>query len=233
MEAQRTREWYMSRWGKFNSSEIKDLMTKGKGEPFGKTAMAYFERIADERLIDTEAMMYGEEDTMLPTPWSIWKSIHGSVSRAMQLGIDNEDDARRHYTDLTGIVMNETTHFTHPDFHSLCASCDGITPDGRGILEIKTSENTVRYSRMKTADDLKDVNADYYWQVVAELAVTRAEWCDFVSYSPFKREGQRITILRISRHDVEAQIAELEERVALAEGIVTSLVYAYESGSGN
>lgn len=231
MEAQRTRQWYLSRLGKFNSSEIAPLMTKGKGkdEMFGKTAMTYIEKIADERLIDIKALEYGDEDGIIATPWSVWKGLHASVSRAMQLGIDNEDDARQKYMDKTGNFMVETVHFAHSDLHSLCASCDGITPDGTGILEIKTSENTVRYATMKTADDLKSVNSDYYWQVVCELAVTGAEWCDFVSYSPFKKADCQLTVLRISRHDVAAAIEELESRVALAEGIVTSLVYSLET----
>ena len=219
---QRTIEWQRARLGKFTGSRVADLMTKSrtKGETFGATAMSYIRKVAAQRMLNP---MLIEDDEL----FGDYLDLTTATSKVMRWGTEQEDEAKRLYINVTknkvidvaSVEMNEMPYFS--------ASPDGVvveqTHNGTlGVLEIKCSldERFVEFCQVEDGESLKAAEPKYYWQVMSEMAVTGYGFCDFVVYNPWMRHP--LHVARITRD--EAAIAELLERVKLANEVVESLI---------
>lgn len=227
---QRTNEWYRARLGKFNASEVGQLMVagRGKGAMFGKGAITYMERVAQGRdlwrkLQDDEVM----DDYLYLTQ---------ITTAAMRRGIEAEPKHRLGYSIATGHEVTEAGSIQHPYFATLAASPDGLVGED-GMIEIKDMgvDNYYHYRfSVNDAATLKDTEPRYYWQVMANLACNGRAWCDFIVGCSILDDigvDAPLHIFRIERD--EDAIAQLMERVAAAEKEVCGLCERLAKATNN
>lgn len=204
---QGTNEWLALRLGKFTSSRVGDLMTNSrtKGEIFGKTAISYIMEIATERNIADWVKENLDQ----------WFERTSISAYALQYGTDNEAFARDEYSKRFNVEVKEVGFVTRKDIAGFGDSPDGIIPSEKGVLEIKCPKNPsihLQYSLMRTAEDLKSVNSNYYWQCYSHLLATEADWCDFVSYDMFQKND----LHRLRIYPDEGVFNQIKERIDLA-----------------
>lgn len=213
MIEQRTLEWQRERLGFFTASRIGDLMKKGrkKDEVFGDTAMSYIYKVAANRLLDRSMV---DDDVAFEE----YLEDTEVTSKAIRWGVRWEPEARERYAEMMGVEVVECGSIVHKKLSCLSCSPDGLVGDD-GLIEIKCQQPetfTKSASAIAKGVALKDINEMHFWQVMAQLAVTEREWCDYVIYHPYI--APKIKICRVERDD-EA-ISSLLERVALAEQLV-------------
>lgn len=180
---QRSEGWFADRCGKVTASRIKDIGAKPvKGKKYNALTLT----ILSERITGVQ------EET--PT------------SKAMQWGIDQEENAIAAYENETGNFVKGTGLIDHPVIKLSGASPDGlINLDGQ--IEVKCPSTTTHLNTFLT----KEVPAEYIPQITWQLACTRREWCDFVSYDPRLPEHLQIVIIRVPAKDLD--IAGVEQSV--------------------
>lgn len=222
-EQQRSYEWFRRRLGYFTGSEVYKLMSSGrnKDKDFSDTAMQYLEAKAAERCIDKNVYT---DDYWLQT----YLDNNGVyVNRQMQYGIDNEDVARHEFATEMGVeCVEEVGSCRHASIPFFAASPDGLFTDADGKkvnIEIKVPKEAtfVRYvTRIRSAEDLREVKPEYFWQIVATQACTGADYSYFITYSNFTYPG--LYFVRIDRD--EEMIKAIEQRVILANKKIYELV---------
>lgn len=193
------RNFHRRRMGMFSASMIVKLMTKGraKGEIFGATAMTEIYRIAAERMLTDEgAELYIDELLKADYKQTRW-------------GKDHEFRARELAAEQLGEILLCSSR-VHPEMPYFSATPDGDYTDG--LVEIKCPYNIAGFYNPKYIDD-------YIIQMQAQMSVWDAVRCAFVKYDPRIVGG--ISIQIVERDDV--MIAEIEERVRLANEIVEEL----------
>lgn len=208
---QRTPAWRHARLGRFTGSKMSELMVKGRSkEVFGKTALAYIERVASERLL-LKGVIDNDE------AWEAYSQLVDISNRYMRHGTEWEDDARQAYERLTKTTTHQVGFITKDDY--LGASPDAVilNEDGTasGIVEIKcplpaTHMHYMRY--ISDSDTLKKEKPEYWYQMQTEMLVTGSTHGDFVSFCPFLRHPLHIVHIEA---DKEAQ-EEMQQRVSAA-----------------
>lgn len=197
---QHSEAWHQSRLGRVTGTRFKDLMA-------AKTTAAYQNLIAD---IAAEILTETGDDQ------------DNFVSEAMQHGIDTEPEARKFYSELYGVEVEQVGFVTPDDDHKYSewvgVSPDGLLP-GNGLLEIKCPKRSTHLYYIQSGK----LPAAYKWQVYGQLYVTGADYCDFMSYVP----GMKPFIIQVKPDaEIFRQIeAELDELIAA----VRSLQMEYEN----
>ena len=196
---QRSDQWYRDRLGHLTSSVAADILAKGRGGAESTTRQNLLVQLAVERLTGS-------------------RPPDGYVNAAMEYGTSMEPAARFAYEAETGRIVQEGGFAASREVPWLGASVDGFV--GReGIIEIKCPFVPARHAA--TYDSLQ-VPKEYMPQVVHQLAVTGAEWCDYVSYSPAFPAHMRLVILRVNWEQkaisayldaVNAFLADVEAKV--------------------
>jgi hypothetical protein len=186
---QRSPEWATARLGKLTGSRAADMLAtlKGGGEASARCNLRLqltLERITGRNL------------------------DRGYFNQAMQDGIDREPDAAMTYEVLTGQILQSSGFLQHVELPAGC-SLDGHIGDFDGIVEIKSPIHATHLEYLKTGQ----VPADYMKQIVHNLWITGAKWCDWLSYQPDFPEPLRVKLVRVERD--EAAISEYH-RKALA-----------------
>ena len=166
---QRSDDWHSERCGKVTASRVKDLNAKPSK---GKALNALGLTILAERLTGVQK----------ETPTNF----------AMQWGIDNEPHAIAAYENETGFFVNGTGLIDHPFIEMFGASPDGLVGEN-GQIEVKCPDTTTHLNTLLT----KEVPEEYIPQITSQLACTRREWCDFVSYDPRLGPELQIIIIRV------------------------------------
>ena len=115
---QRTTEWKIARLGKWNASEIGNLMKTSKEGGFSDTAMSYIRKVAAERFINKELLQ--DVDAM-----EEFFRTTDITTKAMQYGTDNEPYARSLYAKVMVVDVVEVGSKPYKDTN-ICASPDGI-----------------------------------------------------------------------------------------------------------
>ncbi|MDN5417778.1 MAG: YqaJ viral recombinase family protein [Acinetobacter sp.] len=180
---QRSEDWHADRCGKVTASRVKDIDAKPKT---GKALNAIGLTILTERLTGVQ------EET--PT------------TKAMQWGIDQEPYAIAAYENETGNFVISTGLIDHPSIENCGASPDGLV--GRdGQIEVKCPTPSVHLNTLL----LQEIPSEYLPQITLQLACTRREWCDFVSYCPLLPEHLQIVVIRVYAKDLD--IAGIEMAV--------------------
>lgn len=208
---QHSLDWYRCRLGKITGSKVGVIMGKGKGAEFTKTGLTYLNSVAAELMLPAPVV---ENDDL----FSIYLDEMDSTSKAMRIGTERESEARDLYEGIKDCKVHETGCTDSSFVKGFASSPDGlILDDGvvEGTIEIKCPKPStyLEYlSEIKDADSLLNVNPEYYWQCISHIAVTSAQWCDFIVYCPYNQ--QPMHIVRIKRD--EDSIKKLHDRTQLA-----------------
>lgn len=210
---QRTLDWHRQRLGKITGSQVGNIFAKGrsKDDVFGKSALSYLNTVAAEQLIPQDVVDNDDD-------FSVYLDEVNVTSKAMRIGTEREAEARSLYAEVSSNQVEECGCIPHPEIAGFASSPDGLIPEGdkvEGTIEIKCPKPStyMEYlSGVATPADLKVVNATYYWQCMSHIAVTGAQWCDFILYCPYNAKPMHV--VRIERD--EDAISQLYSRLGTA-----------------
>jgi len=136
----------------------------------------------------------------------------GFVSRDMERGIELEPAAFSAYESLTGEVVSRSG-FLADDVWAIGCSLDGHVGDYEGILEIKCPKSATHVGYLRAGV----VPAAYLPQILHNLWVSGAAWCDFLSYDPRLGAGLETFLVRVPRDEVAIAAYRLKALAFLRE----------------
>lgn len=191
MMEQRSNEWFAARLGKVTASRVADVMAKIKSGP-AAARTNYMMELLCQRLTGSR------ED--------------GFVSAAMQRGTDLEPVARSAYEVREDVIVVESAFVLHPDIAGFGASPDGLVGDD-GLLEIKCPNTAQHIQFMRSGKP----DGRYVWQMMAQMACTGRQWCDFASYDDRLPDALAFQCVRVQRNEDAIQDMESEVSIFLAE----------------
>ena len=206
---QHSLDWFRVRLGRFTGSQVGRLMKSGRGKDdiFSKDALAYINEVVAERMLNPSVVMMDElfEEYLLQVTAS---------SKALAWGNDQEMNARGLYASITNRKVTSCGAIQFCDYFA--DSPDGLCIEDNGVIEIKCPQNKTHTDYLVSvhdAESLKAVKPEYYWQCMAHMTVSGADWCDWMSYCPFSKKP--LHVVRIERDS--SAIATLLDRLELAE----------------
>jgi putative phage-type endonuclease len=189
---QRSAEWFAARAGRLTGSRASDMLATIK------TGEAAARRDLRTQLVVERLTGQPQEDNF--------------INAAMQWGIDHEADAFSAYEAQSGNLARRTGFLAHTDLMVGC-SLDGDVDDFGGIVEIKCPKSATHYGYLKTGD----VPANHKPQILHNLWVSGAAWCDFVSFDPRFPAEHRLFVCRVPRVDLDVLAYEKTVEKFLAE----------------
>jgi putative phage-type endonuclease len=175
---QRSAEWFQARLGRLTGSRAADMLATIKS---GEAAARR----------DLRTQLVVERLTGLPQEDSY-------INSTMQRGIDLEPAAFDAYERETGLLVRRTGFLAHDTLLVGC-SLDGDVDNFVGIVEIKCPKSATHMGYLKSGA----VPATHRPQIIHNLWVTGAEWCDFVSYDDRFPEHLRLFHVRVMREPIE------------------------------
>jgi putative phage-type endonuclease len=200
MIEQGTPEWHELRRGKVTASRVADILARTKTGP-SASRQNYLIELALQRVTKTIEESY--------------------TNAAMEWGTQTEPQARVAYEVKTGNFVDQVAFIDHPTITGFGCSPDGIV-DLDGLIEIKCPNSATHWSYIKANEPPNK----YFIQMQAQMAVTGAKWCDFVSFDPRMPERSQLLVVRVMRDPeyilyMEAEIVqflkEVEKEVQLME----------------
>lgn len=186
---QRTDEWRALRAGKVTGSRMSDVTAKLKGTGEAAPRRNYRAEIICETL------------TGQPIPEKF-------LGYEMQWRSETEQFARTAYELERDVTVDTIGFAIHPTIERFGASPDGLVGDD-GLLEIKCPNTATHIDYLLGGV----VPADYQPQMLAEMACTGRQWCDFVSFDPRLPKHLQLFVKRFERD--EQRILEIEEKVVI------------------
>jgi len=202
---QGTPEWHQLRLGKVTASRVADILAKTKTGP-SASRNNYLIELALQR---------------------VTKALEESYTNsAMEWGIQTEPQARVAYEVKTNNFVDQVAFIDHPTIANFGCSPDGLVGSD-GLIEIKCPNSATHWSYIK---DNAPPNK-YFIQMQAQMAVTGAKWCDFVSFDPRMPERSQLLIVNVPR-DPEF-ISSMEEEVKQFLSEVEVEVNLMEKRNGN
>jgi putative phage-type endonuclease len=184
--------WVKERIGKLTASRMGDVMAMTKAGKASEARIAYLKQLVAERMTDSAAENY--------------------VTAAMQWGIDNEPYAAEEYEALTGEIVVPAPFIPHQEIEHFGASPDRLV-NADGLIEIKCPATTTYVDWRRT----QEIPERYRWQMLAQLACTKRQWCDFVAYDPRVVIGTPIWIKRFEPTPEEIEKCQSAARQFLEE----------------
>lgn len=194
------------------------------GGGFSERGKSYLYQVAAERQMN-QNIVY--DDAKL---WQYLQQVSIS-NKEIKWGIEQEANARNLYVKRTGRMIEEVGSCKHPMIDLFSSSPDGRFTDEAtvviGCIEIKCP-NQATFMRYKTeihdAASLLAVNRDYYYQCIAHMMCTGAQWTDFIVYCPFQEDD-----LHIVRINQDGRVfRELERRILQANGEIRRIIHKGE-----
>lgn len=179
-------DWLAMRVGRVTGSRVSDVLSYLKKGGESQARKDYKAEIVCEILTGLAAEHY--------------------VSPAMEWGTANEEFARAAYEIERDATVNTIGFAVHPHIDRFGASPDGLVGD-RGLIEIKCP-NTSTHIDYLLADEVPE---QYQPQMLAEMACTGREWCDFISFDPRLPKNLQLFVKRFDRD--EERIGALEREV--------------------
>jgi putative phage-type endonuclease len=180
---QRSEDWFKARAGRITGSKAECILAKGKGGAEAVTRRDYRAQLACERI------------TGIP-------DLGGYINADMQRGIDLEPEALSAYEAKTGEIVRQTGFLQHNSYLAGC-SLDGDIDDFRGIVEVKCPRSAIHLSYWREPSVFE---RQYAAQVMHNLWITGAEYCDLVSY-----DNRVPASLRVFRRRVQASTMFIPE----------------------
>ena len=183
MSIQGSPEWLAERAGKVTASMVSAVLAKPETAGYR----------------DYQAQLVAEILTGKP---------QGSdyINAAMAFGTEMEPLARSAYEAETGFSVDEVGFCQHPTINRAGASPDGLVGNS-GLVEIKCPKVATHLAYLIAGV----VPVGYKNQMMWQMACTRTDWCDFVSFRPDLPEHLQLFIVRFKRDP--ARIIELEAAV--------------------
>ena len=191
-ETQRTPEWAAARIGRLTGTAAADMLSTIK------TGEAAARRDLRLRLVCERLTGQPQEDAY--------------VNAAMQRGIDKEEDAFAAYEALTGRFATPVGFLAHD---SLMAGCspDGEVDGYKGILELKCPKSATHLGYLRS----KAVPNTYRPQILHNLWITGAQWCDFLSFDDRFPPELQVFYARVERNEAEIEAYAAKALAFLAE----------------
>jgi putative phage-type endonuclease len=190
MIEQGTPEWHELRRGKVTASRVADILARTKTGP-SASRQNYLIELALQRTTKTIEESY--------------------TNAAMEWGTNTEPQARVAYEVKTGNFVDQVPFIDHPTIKGFGCSPDGLV--GEGLVEIKCPNSSTHWEYFKTKEPPKK----YFVQMQAQMAVTGAKWCDFVSFDPRMLERSQLLIVNVPRDDDFILLMEAEIKQFLNE----------------
>lgn len=166
-------EWFAARLGRVTGSRAKDVLATIKS---GEAAARRDYRIE----LVTERLTGQPLDD-------------GFVSKDMLRGTELEPEAFAAYEAETGVLVRRTGFITF-DHMMVGCSLDGDVDNLGGLIEIKCPKMATHYRYLSNPGMPNEHRA----QMLHNVWVTGAAWCDFVSFDPRFPEGLRLVIRRVT-----------------------------------
>jgi predicted phage-related endonuclease len=185
---QRSEEWRRARAGRVTGSKAADILATVKSGEAAKRR-DYRSQLLAERLTGQP-----QDDVF--------------VNDAMQWGIDKEADAFAAYEAYSGHLVRRTG-FLAVDDQPIGCSLDGDVDDFTGIIELKCPKTATHLGYLRGGI----VPPAYVPQIVHNLLVSGAQWCDFASFDPRLPAPLQLFVVRHARD--EKQIASYELALSL------------------
>lgn len=176
---QRTDEWFVSRRGRLNASELGTAL--GMNEVFQREGCPSPRELLYTRLRAELAAARGE-DVEIP------KALDTNTD-ALVWGTQHEATAVKTYEKITGEVVELVGSVAHPSIELgswLSASPDGLVGNN-GCIEIKCP-----FSKRDHAPSDSPIYYSHRAQMNLQLEVTRRDWVDYVVWTPFGLSVQRV-----------------------------------------
>ena len=183
MIAQGSDEWFAQRLGRLTASRMADVIARTK-DGYSTSREKYMVELALERITGARQEAYS--------------------NAAMEWGTNSEPLARAAYEADTGFLVVETGMVPHPRIAMAGASPDGLV-NHDGLLEIKCPQSATHVRNLCSGKP----EGKYLTQMMWQMACTKRDWCDFVSYDPRMPDGLQLMVTRIERD--EKRIQQLEE----------------------
>jgi hypothetical protein len=112
----------------------------------------------------------------------------------------------------TGNFVDQVAFVDHPTIAGFGCSPDGLVGDS-GLIEIKCPNSATHWSYIKSNEPPNK----YFIQMQAQMAVTGAKWCDFVSFDPRMPERSQLLIVHVPRDAEFILFMETEIKQFLSE----------------
>lgn len=183
---QRSPEWFAARLGKVTASRVADIVAKTKAG-YSTSRANYMSELIVERLTGSVTDFY--------------------QNSAMLWGTNTEPLACAAYEVLAGELVEAVGFVPHPTIPMSGASPDGLIGDA-GLLEIKCPNTSTHIETVLS----QEAPTKYITQMQWQMACTRREYCDFVSFDPRLPAEMSIFVRRVPRDEV--LIKSLEEEVS-------------------
>ncbi len=177
-------EWKRARCGSLGASQVAEALAKIKSG-WGAGRANVMAQLIVERLTGVPAESF--------------------MNDAMRWGTEKEPDAKDAYSFYHGDIV-AVGIVRHPVIEGTHASPDGLIGDD-GLIEIKCPQSSTHLDYLLSGS----VPGKYLTQIAWQLACTRRQWCDFVSFDPRMPENMRLFVKRVKRDDV--LIASLDNDV--------------------
>ena len=193
MIEQGTVEWHELRRGKVTASRVADILAKTKTGT-SASRQNYLIELALQRTTKTIEPSY--------------------TNAAMEWGTATEPQARVAYEVKTSNFVDQVPFIDHPSIVGFGCSPDGLVGTD-GLLEIKCPNSATHWEYFKAKEPPKK----YFIQMQAQMAVTGAKWCDFVSFDPRMPERSQLLIVNVPRDAefilyMETEIKQFLEEVS-------------------
>jgi putative phage-type endonuclease len=190
---QGTPEWHELRRGKVTASRVADILAKTKTGP-SASRQNYLIELALQRTTKTIEPSY--------------------TNAAMEWGTQTEPQARVAYEVATNNFVDQVAFIDHPSIQGFGCSPDGLVGDN--LIEIKCPNSATHWEYFKAKEPPKK----YWIQMQAQMAVTGAKWCDFVSFDPRMPERSQLLIVNVPRDSefivfMEAEIKQFLNEVEI------------------
>ncbi len=192
---QRSDEWFACRAGRLTGSVASVMLSqppKGKPETVGRRDLRL--RLELERIVGRSL----ESD--------------GFVSKAMQDGIDREDDARSAFELATGNVVY-STGFLADDNLLAGASLDGHLGDFDELVSIKCRQWAAHLDFLRHGTIPKSALD----QMRHEVWITQATAHHYVSWNPYFPEGLQLKVAVLQAADMDVPAYSLAVSLFLSE----------------
>lgn len=193
---QRSEEWFKQRLGRITGSIAADIMPSDKARvEWTQGQLSVLQKLAAERLTGQREESY--------------------TSKAMQWGIDHEDEA------LGALELHLDTVIGSSPFYPI-DDYAGASPDGenwRAVYEVKCPSSKQHFKYMLNPESLFD---DYKWQVYMEVWATGLPFAYIASYDPRFPEGKRLVVFEPEL--IEDEMEKLKARVKAADEKIKSWI---------
>lgn len=193
---QGTPEWFEARAGIITCSELKSVMSKGRGKEPSKTRRTYMLKMIAEQITGTPTESFTNDD--------------------MDRGNRHEPIARTKYEDIS---FNDVVQVGFITNHGIGFSPDGLVDDD-GIIEIKSKRGDLHLDVLLK----NEMPAEHVKQVQGGLWVAERNWCDFISFCPglplfVKRVYRDEKVISEISSACDAFYAELHELKSIIENM--------------